>query len=81
MSAHLFSDNKDMDNSTITISSTANDLNEINDINRKDEDALLNLFSECDYATSNVDKFIDKLQAELINLETVSGKSERGRSE
>ena len=41
------------------------------DINRKDEDALLKLFSECEYATSNVDKFIEKLTIELNNLETV----------
>ena len=47
------------------------DEQEIN-INRKDEDALLNLINECDYATSNVDRFIEKLQSELNNLETVS---------
>jgi hypothetical protein len=44
------------------------DEQEIN-INRKDEDALLNLFNE--HPNENVDKFIEELQKELNDLETV----------
>lgn len=40
-------------------------------LSKKDEDSLLKLMSECDYATTNVEKFIEKLQSELNNLETV----------
>lgn len=43
------------------------DEQEIN-INRKDEDALLNLFNE--HPNENVDKFIEELQKELNDLET-----------
>ena len=44
------------------------DEQEIN-INRKDEDALLNLFNE--HPNENVDKFIEELQKELNDSETV----------
>ncbi len=44
------------------------DEQEIN-INRKDEDALLNLFNE--HPNDNVDKFIEELQNLLNDLETV----------
>ena len=59
---------KILDKNVIDINEIVPDIN----INRKDEDALLKLFSECDYATTNVDKFVEKLQSELIELETVN---------
>jgi hypothetical protein len=70
VAAHLFASTpqfKHMDTAEVDIEKIIPDIN----INRKDEDALLKLFAECDYATSNVDKFIEKLQSELVNLETV----------
>lgn len=40
------------------------------DFNIKDEESLIKLMSECDFATSDTERFISKLKTELYNLET-----------
>jgi hypothetical protein len=41
------------------------------EINRSDEDSLVKLMSECNFVSSNAEKFIEKLQTELLDLDTV----------
>ena len=41
------------------------------EITKSEEDSLLKLMSECDFASSNAEKFMEKLQQELIYLDTV----------
>ena len=42
------------------------------EISKTEEDSLLKLMSECDFASSNAEKFMEKLQDELLYLDTVS---------
>ncbi|CAF0810499.1 unnamed protein product [Brachionus calyciflorus] len=46
------------------------DINQQYEISKTDEDSLLKLMSECDFASSNAEKFIEKLQTELLQLDT-----------
>ena len=48
------------------------DIKQQYEISKSDEDSLLKLMSECDFASSNAEKFIEKLQTELLQLDTVS---------
>ena len=41
-------------------------------INPNDEETLIKFMKECDFANTNADKFIEKMQSDLLNLETVS---------
>lgn len=36
-----------------------------------DEDSLLKLMSECNFASTSAEKFVEKLQNELLDLDTV----------
>ncbi len=42
------------------------------DFSNTDEESLLKLMHECDFASSNAESFIEKLQIELVHLDTVS---------
>ena len=41
------------------------------ELSKSDEDSLLKLMNECDFATTNAEKFIERLQTELVYLDTV----------
>ena len=41
------------------------------EISKTDEESLLKLMSECDFVSSNAEEFMQKLQAELVLLDTV----------
>ncbi len=41
------------------------------EITKVEEESLLKLMSECDFDSSNAEKFIEKLQTELLYLDTV----------
>lgn len=41
------------------------------EISKKDEESLLSLMNECNYASLDVDKFVTKITEDLTNLETV----------
>lgn len=41
------------------------------EISKKDEESLLSLMSDCNYASLDVDKFVAKITEDLTNLETV----------
>lgn len=51
--------------------SILNDLKQHYEISKTDEDSLLKLMSECDFASSSAEKFIERLQDELLKLDTV----------
>ena len=42
------------------------------EISKSEEDSLLKLMSECDFASSNAESFIQKLEDELLDLDTVN---------
>ncbi len=42
------------------------------ELSKKDEESLLKLMSECDFVSSNAEDFVQKLQTELVLLDTVS---------
>ena len=41
------------------------------ELSKTDEDSLLKLMNECDFATTNAEMFIERLQTELVYLDTV----------
>lgn len=41
------------------------------EISKTDEESLLKLMSECDFASSNAENFMQKLQSEMFHLDTV----------
>lgn len=51
--------------------SILNDLKQHYEISKTDEDSLLMLMSECDFASSSAEQFIERLQDELLKLDTV----------
>lgn len=56
------------DNKASTLGNNTNQY----DISKSEEDSLLKLMSECDFASSNAESFMQKLEAELIYLDTVN---------
>ena len=46
-------------------------LSEQLELTKSDEDSLLKLMNECDFATTNAEMFIERLQTELVYLDTV----------
>jgi hypothetical protein len=42
------------------------------EISKKDEESLLSLMNDCNYANVDVDKFVARISEDLTNLETVS---------
>ena len=41
------------------------------ELTKFEEESLLKLMSECDFASSNAEEFMSKLHAELVDLDTV----------
>ena len=66
----IINESKD-ENDEVGDNSILKDIKQQYEISKTDEDSLLKLMSECDFASSNAEKFIEKLQTELLQLDTV----------